>query len=285
MMKTMRKVLACTLVLTLVLTLALGSTSFAMADTYPSLPFRLPAVLARPTAEPEPEVTEAPAEPEAPVVTEAPAEPEAPVVTEAPAEPEAPVVTETPAEPEAPVVTEAPAEPEAPVVTETPAEPEAPVVTEAPAEEEQSSDIVIRLEASGLSEIIESFEAGDPVTAVSVHGDWVKVIVAGVEGYVYKDDIAGLVDIASLPVVEAEENTSDFKVTIFSSRRSAMTMGEPVYLTSKLEGFEGYETKLQWQCDKGNGFEDIPGADADTYSFAASVETLSYDWRLVVYYR
>ena len=70
MMKTMRKVLACTLVLTLVLTLALGSTSFAMADTYPSLPFRLPAVLARPTAEPEPEVTEAPA-----ATTEAPAKP------------------------------------------------------------------------------------------------------------------------------------------------------------------------------------------------------------------
>ena len=80
MMKTMRKVLACTLVLTL----ALGSMSFAMADTYPSLPFRLPAVLVRPTETPEPEVTEAPAETEAPVVTEAPAVTEEPAATEEP---------------------------------------------------------------------------------------------------------------------------------------------------------------------------------------------------------
>ena len=74
-------------------------------------------------------------------------------------------------------------------------------------------------------------------------------------------------------------------MTIFSSRSSVMAMGETVYLTSKLEGFDGYETMLQWQCDKGNGFEDVPGANADTYSFSASIETLGYDWRLAVYYR
>ena len=51
------------------------------------------------------------------------------------------------------------------------------------------------------------------------------------------------------------------------------------------EGFEGYEIKYQWQCDKGEGFENIENANEATYVFEASVETLGYDWRLAVYYR
>ena len=82
-----------------------------------------------------------------------------------------------------------------------------------------------------------------------------------------------------------ETPVPNFKVTIFSSRRSVMAPGETVTLTCKLEGFEGYETLLQWECDKGNGYENVEGANGDSYSFEASVETLSYGWRLTVYYR
>lgn len=117
-----------------------------------------------------------------------------------------------------------------------------------------------------------------------MEGDWVKVEIDGQIGYIYKDSVQGVeFEAPALPEdPEAEDQT---KVTIFSSRRSVMSPGETVYLTSKLEGFEGYDTILfQWQADRGNGFEDIAGATEDTYSFAADAETLNYDWRLIVMY-
>lgn len=82
-----------------------------------------------------------------------------------------------------------------------------------------------------------------------------------------------------------EEATTIKQVFIKSSARSCMTRGEPVYLTSYLTGFEGCEIYYQWQCDKGNGFQDIPGANSDSYTFSANKETLSWGWRLTVYYR
>ena len=115
-------------------------------------------------------------------------------------------------------------------------------------------------------------------------------------GYIYIDDVTGLP--AEEPAPEAEESEeiaeeeaeeedpeADMKVTIFSSRRTLMTEGEDVYLTSKLEGFDGFETYLQWECDKGEGFQDVEGANEDTYVFSASVESLSWNWRLTVYYK
>jgi len=92
----------------------------------------------------------------------------------------------------------------------------------------------------------------------------------------------------ALPEEEPEtekEELPPIKVTIFSSRRSVMSPGETVYLTSKIENVEYYETKLQWSVDKGNGYEVIDGANGDSYSFEASIETLAYDWMLTVYYR
>ena len=56
-MKEMRKMLACILALVLML----SCVCVASADTYPSIPFRLPAVKARPTEVPAPVETEAPA--------------------------------------------------------------------------------------------------------------------------------------------------------------------------------------------------------------------------------
>ena len=156
-----------------------------------------------------------------------------------------------------------------------------------------NNDADVRLEGDGMSEILVTIDAETPVTVIGIEGDWVKIVVDGVTGYIYIDDIESIRDVEGLlpettpaPSTEPDETpVPNFKVTIFSSRRSVMAPGETVTLTSKLEGFEGYETLLQWECDKGNGFEDIEGANGDSYSFEASIETLSYDWRLTVYYR
>ena len=64
-----------------------------------------------------------------------------------------------------------------------------------------------------------------------------------------------------------------------------MEEGETVYLTSKLEGFEGLELKYVWKVNKGEGFEVVEDANEATYSFEASAETLSWGWKLTVLYR
>ena len=144
-------------------------------------------------------------------------------------------------------------------------------------------DADVRVAADGLSEIFTTLPDGTALKLLAVEGDWAKVEVDGQIGYIYKDSVSGV----EWPKAEPTENPDEenMKVTIFTSRRTVVEPGETITLTSRLEGFENCEIVVyQWQYDRGNGFEDIPGADADTYAFAADVETLSYDWRLVVYY-
>ena len=85
---------------------------------------------------------------------------------------------------------------------------------------------------------------------------------------------------------DAEESENGMRVTISSSARTQMTLGEEVHLTSSIEGFDGYEVAYQWECDRhnGEGFQNVADANDDTYAFTATVETLSWDWRLTVYF-
>ena len=279
-----------------------------------------PADTGEPVETEAPAETETPVETEAPAETEEPVETEAPAETEEPAETEAPAETETPTIEEDlhytfmrdgegnlmldslgnPVVIvpdglEIPAayirDESGTLILDENGDPivcspvDETITPEENADANEGGEIAVRVSPSGMSEIIATIAAGEPVTAISIYGDWVQVIVDGVEGYVYLDDIKERVDIDALPETETEDPTANFKVTIFSSRRSVMIPGELVYLTSKVEGFDDYEISYQWQCDKGNGFEDVPGANADSYSFPASVETLGYDWRLAIYYQ
>ena len=177
----------------------------------------------------------------------------------------------------------------------------------------------IRVEADGMSPIMATVPEGTALKGfVTDDGDWMMVVINGELGYAYKK---ALVSTEEEPVEEAEEAVEEIpeeageeaeaaetteeipeetteaaeeaveeaaeamaeqKVTIFTSRRVSMTLGEPVYLTSELEGFDGLETVFQWECDKGEGFEPVEGADEDNYSFEASKESLSWMWRLTV---
>jgi len=173
------------------------------------------------------------------------------------------------------------------------------------------NEVNVREGADGLAAIFSTLSEGAEVTVVGVKGDWVTVVVDGELGYIFIDDVAEYLDLEEESVEEpveepaeesveepAEESEAEVteeaaaetaktpkKVTIFTSRRRIMEAGEPVYLTSKLEGFEDCETILyQWYCDKGNGYEPVEDAVADTYTFAASVETLAWGWQLEVTY-
>ena len=291
-------------------------------DEEPEAPAEEPEA---PAEEPEApaEEPEAPAEePEAPAEEpEAPAEePEAPAE-----EPEAPAEEpEIPAEePEAPAEEpEAPAEePEAPAE-----EPEAPaeepmneglaeeykveneivehvdlneaegydthiemdeypkIVLESNKEEEYKA-VDVREKPDGLSAIFTSLSEGMEVTVISIEEDWATVFVNGRLGYIFINDIAEYLeteeDDSSEEVIEIPK-----KVTIFSSRRALMEEGEPIYLTSLLEGFEDCEEiQYVWKVNKGEGFEIVEGANEESYVFTASMESLSWDWHLTVMYR
>lgn len=230
-----------------------------------------------PVEEPVEEPTEEPVEEPVEEPTEEPVE----EPTEEPVE----EPTEEPVEEPTEEPTEEPVEEPTEVPVEEPTEEPSEEPTEEPVEEAietpvTSGDADVRLEGDGLSEIIITLPEGTELIVLGVEGDWVKVEVDGQIGYIYKDSVLGVeFEEPELPEGEAPMP----KVTIFSSRRTVVTPGETIVLTSKLENFEGYgELSFQWEYDRGNGFESVPGATEDTYSFEASIENLSYDWRLAV---
>ena len=155
-------------------------------------------------------------------------------------------------------------------------------------DDEEFADVDVREDADGLSVIFTSLPAGTTLTVVGIEGDWAHVVVDGQEGYIYIDDLADYIDVSEETEEPAEEEDprANMKVTVFSSRRASMCVGENVRLTSKIEGFEGYTVRYQWECDKrdGAGFQEIAGANGSEYDFSASAESLCWDWRLSVYF-
>jgi len=166
---------------------------------------------------------------------------------------------------------------EEPVVEEPVAEEpvvEEPVVEEPVVEETVPTIVVeedanIRIAADGLSEILETVPAGTELVVIDSIGNWIQVQYGDLIGYIFY----------------RSENAPAMEVVIFSSRRSVMNPGETITLTSVLYGLEGYTVRYQWQCDMGDGFVNVEGATGDSYSFAATLEALSYDWRLAVYFQ
>lgn len=149
----------------------------------------------------------------------------------------------------------------------------------------------VRIDPDGMSPIFLTLEKDEEVTLIGMEGDWAQIVVGEEIGYIYKDALeAEPVEEEAVTEAAAEETTEEAvepekKVTIFTSRRVVMEEGETVNLTSKIEGFEGYEVMYQWECDQGNGFQPVEAANAATYAFTASAESLSWSWQLMVYYR
>ena len=137
----------------------------------------------------------------------------------------------------------------------------------------------IRVAADGTSGILFNPEEDMEVIILGIEGDWIKVQYDGDKiGYIFINDI----DFEGKP----EKTYTDKKVTIFSDMPSEIEVGETVNLTSLLEGFEDcYEIKYQWECDKGDGFKPIEGANGENYSYAVSIESMAWSWHLVVYYK
>lgn len=148
-----------------------------------------------------------------------------------------------------------------------------------PAEEMMTltAETVLREQADGMSAVLEELPEGSELRVLAAEGDWLKVSLGETVGYIYQP-------------VEAEDEAEPEaepvrKVTIFTSRKAVMIEGEDIELTSELEGFENNEIRYQWECDKGEGFEPVEGANDASYIYTATIEALAWDWRLTVYYR
>ena len=230
-----------------------------------------------PTVLPE-EVSEIAPETEPEVAPEAETEPEmiGEVVPEV--EPEAEPVTEAEPEVTGEIVPEV--EPEAEPITETEPEATAEVIPANDEEPEQVQPDVnmidVREAADGRSAIILSIPEDEEVTIIAVEGQWYRVQVAGVTGYIFGGDIAG---------DETHQiDTSGMSVTVFSDAKVNMSIGDSVNLFIRTTGLDGYHLSYQWYVDKGDGYGFVPveGATGDTITFVATRETLSYDWQIVV---
>ena len=159
------------------------------------------------------------------------------------------------------------------------------VLMPAEAEEEEPltatvvSATAIRQAADGMSAISFTPESDIEVIILGQEGDWVKVeLEDGTIGYIYINDIEFE---GKQPKVYTDKN-----VTIFSDHREIMLDGEPIHLTSLLEGFEDcIEIAYQWECDKGDGFEPVENGTGDSYTYKASLESMAWGWQLVVYYK
>ena len=89
----------------------------------------------------------------------------------------------------------------------------------------------------------------------------------------------------NIEILEPTLTPIPLKVTIYSSAKTPIRVGELIYLTSKIEGFDDYEIRYQWQCDKGEGFFNLEDGISNTYSFPATKESLTWNWRLIIYYK
>ncbi|MBP5678772.1 MAG: hypothetical protein J6X28_02965 [Bacilli bacterium] len=123
--------------------------------------------------------------------------------------------------------------------------------------------------------------AGTEVTILSIVDNWVNIETEDGQNrwlFIWLSD--GLADTIGV------QNTGQRMVVIFSDRQSVMVEGRIIHLTSYVQGFDGYTLYYQWECDKGdgNGFQEIEGANEDHYEYPANQDTLSWDYRLMVYF-
>lgn len=86
------------------------------------------------------------------------------------------------------------------------------------------------------------------------------------------------------PTEEPEVPTEDdLRVEVgvsYIMAEDTLYYGDTAVFTGYLYGYDGFEYVLNWQVDRGNGWEEIEGANSDTYSVVLTPENASYLYRL-----
>lgn len=74
---------------------------------------------------------------------------------------------------------------------------------------------------------------------------------------------------------------NSYAVNVYSDHGDCMQEGDIISLWGELVGFDGMDVALQWQYSAdGATWVNVPGAEGINHSFAATIETVNYAWRL-----
>ncbi len=166
-----------------------------------------------------------------------------------------------------------------------------PVAEETTAEEVKAEVVeeVVAEESPAEEAVEEVSEAEDP--AVALPEESVAEDIPAVDELTEEEPVEEELPVASLPddayILPPEENPDPKEVTILSSLGDTISLGEPVILTGVLEDAEDFTDVIYiWEVDKGSGeYEAVADANGPEYSFPATIESLSWNWRLRVLYR
>lgn len=97
--------------------------------------------------------------------------------------------------------------------------------------------------------------------------------------------------VSGLPVVEFpvlseaapdEQPATERRVSVSDNIGDAVSYGDFVVLTGELTGYESAAYRLQWQVNRGSGWEDLSGEESERYSFILDADNFTYAFRLVV---
>lgn len=83
------------------------------------------------------------------------------------------------------------------------------------------------------------------------------------------------------PLDEAETPFRNVAISANVPEGETLQSGDEIILTGHLEGYDGLTYTLQWQVDKGAGFENIEGANGLSYGFVLDEANYWWYFRLV----
>ena len=148
-----------------------------------------------------------------------------------------------PAEGETPAEGEIPAEGEVAVTGETPVEGEVPAEGETiPAEEVPADETLTEVELMTIESLPENAEL-----------------------------IGEILD----------ELNAERSIDVYATYGDSIDFGDTITLIAVFNGYEGTSFDIQWQTNSGSGWEDVPGANGQSFSFTMNESNYTNDWRVL----
>ena len=68
---------------------------------------------------------------------------------------------------------------------------------------------------------------------------------------------------------------------MYASYGDSVEFGDTITMMADFIGYDGTTYDIQWQTNAGNGWEDVPGANGQSYSFTINESNYENDWRVI----
>ncbi len=150
-------------------------------------------------------------------------------------------------------------------------------VEEPAAEIEEVVETVEEVPAAEIEEVVETVE--EPAAEIE------EVIETAEEAPAAETE--EVIETVEEPAAETEEVVETVEEPVRTAKirlvcDDEVDYGATIKLVAELDGFESTEYGLQWQVNNGNGWKDIDGANASSYSFELSESNMDDTYRVLV---